>query len=199
MRARPTLAMALGVLATALAAACGGSTSAILGGDPGRDLLRQDQLPSPDFTVYQAEAPAGAGWLEPGSATVIAGDGFVSAASVEYYRPIGFATSNGPITLTATAARFRASDQAAAALAAIDAALDARPGAIRLNAGTLGDGGHGIGIDGTVDSVPAVEIVVVWRVDNLIDSLVSEGRLGGLQLGQILPLAATQTADEDGG
>jgi hypothetical protein len=41
--------------------------------------------------------------------------------------------------------------------------------------------------------------VVVWRVDNLIDSLVAEGRLGGLQLGQLLPLAATQTADEAGG
>ena len=47
-----------------------------------------------------------------------------------YYRPSGFATSNGPITLTATAARFGASSQAAAALAVIEAALDARPGAV---------------------------------------------------------------------
>ncbi|HAW09917.1 MAG TPA: hypothetical protein DCX12_02385 [Chloroflexi bacterium] len=86
-----------------------------------------------------------------------------------------------------------------AALAAIDAALDSRPSAIQLTTGRLGDGGHAVGVGGTVDGVQAIEIVVVWRVDNLIDSLVAEGRLGGLQLGQLLPLAATQTADEAGG
>jgi hypothetical protein len=37
---------------------------------------------------------------------------------------------------------------------------------------------------------------VVWRVDNLVNSLVAEGRFGGLQLDQILPLAATQTVNE---
>lgn len=199
MRGWPTLAAALGVVAAALTAACGGSTARTLGGDPARDLLRQDQLPSPDFTVYQAEAPTGSGWLDPGSAAAIAGDGFVSAAQVGYYRPSGFATSNGPITLTATAARFGASSQAAAALAVIEAALNARPGAVRLTTGRLGDGGLAVGIDGIVDGVPAIEMVVVWQVDNLIDSLVAQGRLGGLQLGQILPLAATQTADEGGG
>ena len=199
MRPRPTLAMALGVVATALTAGCGGSTSTTLGGDPGLDLLRQDQLPSPDFTVYQAMAPAGTDWLDPDSAAAITGDGSVTAAQVEYYRPIGFDTSNGPITLTAAAARFSASHGAAAALAAIDAALDSRPSAIQLTTGRLGDGGHAVGVGGTVDGVQAIEIVVVWRVDNLIDSLVAEGRLGGLQLGQLLPLAATQTADEAGG
>jgi len=39
----------------------------------------------------------------------------------------------------------------------------------------------------------------VWRVDNLVNSLVAEGRLGGLQLDQLLPLAATQTANERAG
>jgi hypothetical protein len=197
MTARPGLTPALGVLAAVLAAGCG-STVVTLGGSPVRDLLRLDQLPSPDFTVYQAVAPTGAGWLDPGSAAVIADDGFVAAAQVEYYRPIGFATSNGPITLTAAAARFSASQGAAAALATIDAALDARPGAIRLTIGRLGDSGHAISVGGTVDGVQAIEIVVVWRVDNLIDSLVAEGRLGGLQVGQLLPLAASQTADEAG-
>ena len=197
MRARPALAVAFGVVATALAAGCGGGVTLV--GDPGRHLLREDQLPSPDFTVYQPVAPAGAGWLDPGGAATIARDGFVTAAQVEYYRPIGFATSNGPITLAAAAARFTASPGAAAALTAIATALDARAGATRLTTGRLGDGGHAVGVSGTVEGVAAVEIVVVWRVDNLVDSLVAEGRLGGLQLSQLLPLATRQTADEGGG
>ncbi len=198
MRARSRLASVLGVVA-ALTTGCGASTPVTLAGNPDRDLLRQDQLPSPDFTIYQGVGPTGAGWLDPGGAAVIAGDGFGSAAQVEYYRPIAFVESNGPITLTATAARFRAPQGAAAALTAIETALDARPGAIRLATGRVGDGGDAIGVGGTVDGIQAIEIVLVWRVDNVIDSLDADGRLGGLQLGQLLPLATIQTADEGGG
>jgi hypothetical protein len=68
-----------------------------------------------------------------------------------------------------------------------------------VSTGPLGEGGHATTTQGTVEGVGALQIVVVWRVDNLINSLVAEGRLGGLQLDQILPVAAAQTANERAG
>jgi hypothetical protein len=70
---------------------------------------------------------------------------------------------------------------------------------VPVSTGPLGDGGLATTTQGTIDGVGAIQIIVVWRVDNLIDSLVAEGRLGGLQLDQILPLAAAQTANERAG
>ena len=182
---------------SALAGGCGGSVpTTTLAGDPGSYLITLVQLPSPDFTVYQAVKKVGAGWLDPGSSTALDKDGLTRAAEVEFYRDVPFSTSNGPITVTAAAAAFTTGAGATAAMIQLDAALDARPGAVPVSAGTLGDGGDAVTVQGSVDGVSAVQITVVWRVDNLVNSLVAEGRLGGLQLDQILPIATTQTANE---
>jgi hypothetical protein len=188
-----------GILLIAVAAlitGCGSSAPAVLRGDPAGYLISLDQLTSPDFTVYQAPGPVGAGWLDSGSATQIRQDGLAGAAEVEYYRAVWFPTSNGPITLTAAVASFATPPGAAAAMTRLDGALDARAGAIQVSTGSLGDESHAITLQATVESVPAVEIVVVWRVDNLVNSLVAQGRFGGLQLDQVLPLATTQTSNE---
>jgi hypothetical protein len=192
-----TAGPALVAIAAVVLAGCGGSSRAVtLAGNPSGYLIAPAQLGSPDFTVYEAAAPVGAGWLDQASAAALTRDGWLRAAEVEYYRAVAFATSNGPITLSVTVASFTGAGGAAAALTRLQAALDARPGAEPVSSGTL-RGGHAIAIEGSdVDGVPAVEFVMVWRVDNLIDSFVAEGRYGGLQLSQLLPMATTESADE---
>jgi hypothetical protein len=198
MRPRKTAAPVLGIIATVmLTASCGGSTTAVmLHGDPSGYLITLGQLPSPDFTVYEAAAPVDAGWLDHDSSTAVRKDGWVRAAEVQYYRRVSYDTSNGPITVTAAVASFTSSGGAAAALTRLGAALDARSGAVPVSTGPLGDGEHAITVQGMLDGVQAVEFVMVWRVDNLLNSLVAQGRLGGLQLNQLLPLATIQTTNE---
>lgn len=186
----------LAILAATLGAACGASAPATLHGDPSAYLLAPAQLPSPDFTLYLPAAPVGAGWLDPASSRALERDGLAEAAEVEYYRQVPFGTSNGPITLIAAAARFTGVAGAAAALSQLDGALDARPGAAPAATGSLGDGGHAVTVAGTLGGVPALEIIVVWRVENVLNSLVAEGRSGGLALDQLLPLARAQTGTE---
>jgi hypothetical protein len=186
----------LAMLGAALATGCGTSTPAMLHGNPSIYLLTPAQLPSPDFTVYLPVASVGAGWLDPRSSTAVERDGLVAAAEVEYYRPVPFAISNGPVTLTVAAARFTTPPGAAAAMGQVDAALGARPVAVPISTGPLGDGGHAFTVEGTLDGVQALEVIVVWRVENVLNSLVAEGRAGGLALAQLLPLATTQTANE---
>jgi hypothetical protein len=178
------------------AAACGRSVPTTLQGTPGSYLITLDQLPSPDFIVYEAVTPVGSGWLDQASSTAVRKDGLVRAAEVEYYRDVAFSTSNGPITLTVAVAAFTTTAGAAAAAIRLDTALDARTGVVPLSTGPLGDGGHATTVQATVEGVAALQITVVWRVDNLVNSLVAEGRQGGLQLDQILQVAATQTANE---
>jgi hypothetical protein len=178
------------------AAACGRSVPTTLQGTPGSYLITLDQLPSPDFIVYEAVTPVGSGWLDQASSTAVRKDGLVRAAEVEYYREVSFSTSNGPITVTAAVAAFTTTVGAAAAMIRLDTVLDARAGAVPVSTGPLGDSGHATTTQGTAGGVGALQIIVVWRVDNLVNSLVAEGRLGGLQLDQLLPLAAAQTANE---
>ena len=195
------MARALGMLAlAALAGGCGGAgVTMTLAGDPGSYLITLEQLPSPDFTVYQAVKEVGAGWLDPGSSTALDKDGLTRAAEVEFYRNVSFSTSIGPITLTAAVADFTTTAGASTAMIRLDSALDSRAGAVPVSTGPLGAGGHATTTQGTAEGVGALQVIVVWRVDNLVNSLVAEGRLGGLQLDQILPLAAVQTANERGG
>lgn len=194
-------ARALGVLVlAAVTGGCGGNGgTTTLDGDPGSYLITLSQLPSPDFAVYQAVKPVGPGWLDEASSTAVRKDGLVRAVAVEYYRNVSFSTSNGAITLTVAVASFATTTGAATAMLNLGTALDARSGATPVSTGPLGDGGHATTTQGTVEGVGALQIVVVWRVDNLINSLVAEGRLGGLQLDQILPVAAAQTANERAG
>jgi hypothetical protein len=201
MRAGSGTARALGVLALAAltAAACGSSVPTTLDGAPGSYLITLGQLTSPDFTVYEAVKQVGSGWLDEASSTTVRKDGLVRAAEVEYDRNVSFSTSNGPITLTVAVASFATTGGAAAAMIRLDTALDARNGAVPVSTGPLGEGGHATTTQGTVEGVAALQIILVWRVDNLVNSLVAEGRLGGLQLDQILPLAAAQTANERAG
>jgi len=179
---------------------CGSPTSPLLlRGDPRGYLLSLEQLPSPDFTVYSGAAATDAGWLDTGSAATLTRDGFQAAATVEYLRQgelVDLATSNGPITLTSAVARFASPGGAAAAVGSLASALNARAGAVPLSTGPLGDGGHAVSNSATLDSVAVVRITVVWRVANLVNSLAADGRSGGLDLDQLLPVARAQTAAE---
>jgi hypothetical protein len=179
------------------AAGCGSPAPGALRGAAQGYILTIDQLPSPDFTVYQAPAAVGAGWLDKEGAASLGRDGFQQAATVEYYRQVALDTSNGPITVTAAVARFAAAGGAAAAMSLLDTALDHRSGAAVVSTGPLGDGGHAITQMSTLDGVSVSQIVMVWRVDNLVNSITGQGRFGGITLDDLLTVAHAQTADEE--
>ena len=190
--------LALLVVVLAGATRCGGSPApTVLRGDAEGYLLTLDQLGSPDFTVYQAPEKAGAGWLDQASAASLKRDGFQQAAQVEYYRQVPLDTSNGPISVTAAVARFAGAGGAGEAMNRLDAALDARSGAVPVSTGTVGDVGHATTQMGTLDGVSVSQIVLVWRVDNLVNSITGQGRYGGITLDDLLTVARAQTADEE--
>ena len=49
----------------------------------------------------------------------------------------------------------------------------------------------------TLDGVSVSQIVMVWRVDNLVNSITGQGRFGGITLDDLLTVAHAQTADEE--
>jgi hypothetical protein len=167
---RATVGLGLAAALAVAASACG-SAPGLLTGEAQGYLITLDQLPSPDFTVYQAPAAVGAGWLDAQGSAALGRDGFQQASEVEFYRQVALDTSNGPITVTAVVARFAAATGAASAMQVLDAALDQRPGATAVSTGPLGDGAHAITQMATLNGVSITQVVVVWRVDNLVDSL----------------------------
>jgi hypothetical protein len=177
-------------------AGCGSAAPLTLRGDPQGYLVTLDQLPSPDFTVFQAPEAVGAGWLGQETAVSLEHDGFQSAFQVEYYREVPLDTSNGPITVTAAVARFATATGAEKAMSRLDTALDERSGATQISTGTLGDEGHAITQMATLDGVSVAQIVVVWRLDNLVNSITGQGRYGGITLDDLITVAGAQTGDE---
>lgn len=193
----------LAVLAALIAlAACGSDAPSVSTVDPLHALITIDQLVAPDFTVTSTAAPADAMSLAAGDATVasaLAKDGLQSAASVEYQRAVDFTTSNGPIDVVATVERFAAVSGASSAYAVTVREFDATPGAVPTSTGPLGDEAHATSlVRDTSGSLPAVEITVVWRVDNLVNIIMARGRYGGTRLDDALVLAGLQTQNESG-
>ena len=183
-------------------AACGSESPALSTADPLRLLLTIDQLVTPDFTVSVAAAHVNATALAGGDstfATALTSDGLRSAASVEYQRDVDFGTSNGPIDVVATVERFGGIDGAAAAYATTVTHLDALQGAVPASTGPVGDQAHAISVvRSTPAGIPAVEITVVWRTGNLVNTIVARGRYGGTRLDDALALAGLQNQDDSG-
>ena len=50
----------------------------------------------------------------------------------------------------------------------------------------------------TAGGLPAVQITVVWRVDNVVNVIIARGRYGGTRLDDALVLAGVQTQNETG-
>jgi hypothetical protein len=181
-------------------AACGTDTQSLSTGDPLRDLITLDQLVVPGFTVTSAATHVDASVLAGGDAALastFAHDGVQVAASVEFQRNVDFGTSNGPIDVVATVERFSATGGAANAYSATVRQLDAIAGAVPASTGPLGDEAHSISVvRTTTGGLQAVEIVLVWRVANLVNVIVTRGRYGGTRLDDALVLAGVQTQNE---
>jgi hypothetical protein len=180
--------------------ACGTASPSLSSGDPVHDLITIDQLIAPDFTVTSPVAHVDAATLAAGDSSIasaLSKDGLQSAARVEYQRAVDFAISNGPIGVVATVERFAAVGGASSGYGASVRRLDAIPGAVATSTGPLGDAAHAISVVRTTSSgIQAVEITIVWRLDNLVNIIVARGRYGGTRLEDTLVLAAAQTRNE---
>jgi urocanate hydratase len=186
-------------LAACSQAAAGAPTLMV---QPARALLTIDQLADPGFTRYSPASQANALQLS-GSTTAAAAlqrDGFLSGATVRYTRQTEFAVADGPLDVISDVARFSAAAGAAKAFSTLAAAADAASGATAVSTGPLGDEGHADSIVRALpDGLEAVQLTVIWRVENDVNILVLRGRSGGTTLDDALVLAEAQTANELGG
>lgn len=191
----------LAVLAFVVAlSGCGSAGGPLATGNPTRYLITIDQLVAPDFTVSSAAAPVSADTLagvDSALAAALRTDGLQAAARVEYQRAADFSTANGPLDVVATAMQFASVAGASSAYTSAVRTLDALPGATPTSTGPLGDEAHAISVVKTTPSgLSAVEITLEWRVDNIVNILITRGRYGGTRLDDALVLAGLQTANE---
>lgn len=189
------------MLASVLAlSGCGSGGAALATGNPTSYLITIDQLVAPDFTVSSPATHVTAATLANGDAAVAAAlgtDGFQSAARVEYQRAANFSTANGPLDVVATAMQFASVAGAASAYSASILQLDALSGATPTSTGPLGDEAHAISVvKTTTGGLSAVEITLEWRVNNILNILITRGRYGGTRLDDALLLAHLQMANE---
>ena len=180
---------------------CGSAGATLATGNPTSYLITIDQLIAPNFTVSSAAKHVTADTLANGDSAVaasLATDGLTSAASIEYQRAADFSTANGPLEVVATAMQFASVAGATSAYTAGVRQLDALPGATPTSTGPLGDEAHAISVvKTTTGGLSAVEITLEWRVDNIVNILVTRGRYGGTRLDDALVLANLQTANEN--
>ncbi len=191
------------VLAFVLAlSGCGGGGAALAIGNPTRYLITIDQLVAPDFTVSSPATHVTAATLANGDAAVAVAlrtDGLQSAAMVEYQRAANFSTANGPLDVVATAMQFASVAGATTAYSTGIRQLDALSGATPTSTGPLGDEAHAISVvKTTTGGLSAVEITLEWRVNNILNILITRGRYGGTRLDDALLLANLQTSNEVG-
>lgn len=179
-------------------AACGGSPAPRFTADPQHYLLALNQLLSPDFTVDQRAAPVSAATLGGGdSKAVLQLDtaGFAAAANVSFARDVDFPTSNGPVEVIDTVARFNGNGGAHAWFTFDAKARDAEQGEVPASVGPLGDEAHADSIIATApDGIQAVQVTLEWRVANVVVVLQARGRYGGTRLDDALTLAHAQTS-----
>ena len=181
---------------------CESGGPALATANPTGYLITIDQLVAPDFTVSSPATHVTAETLANGDAAVAAAlgtDGLKSAARVEYQRAANFSTANGPLDVVATAMQFASVAGATSAYGAGIRQLDALSGATPTSTGPLGDEAHAISVvKTTTGGLSAVEITLEWRINNILNILITRGRYGGTRLDDALLLAHLQMANETG-
>lgn len=183
-----------------LIAACGGASGPRFTRPPAGYLLTLGQLESPDFTVDKPAASitplALAGGVQQ-AANELSSDGLVAAASVSFSRTVEFATSNGPIEVIDTVARFSGDGGAHSWFSADSARRDGQSGEVAMSTGALGDEAHASSLLATTaGGLQAVQVTLQWRVANVVVLLQARGRYGGTRLDDALILAHRQTSKQ---
>lgn len=183
-----------------LVAACGGPSGSRFTDRPVSYLLRLNELQSPDFAVDKPAVAVTALDLAGGdqqAANQLPNDDFRAAASVSYARTVEFATSNGPIEVIDTVARFARDGGAHSWFNADTSRRDAQSGEVAMSTGALGDEAHADSLIATTSGgLQAVQITLQWRVANVVVLLQVRGRYGGTRLDDALVLAHKQTSTQ---
>ena len=203
---RPVARLLTTACTVGLLAGCGTAAQPppLLLGSPGGYLLTLDQLVTPDFTVdvpVHSLSIADVAANDPGRTKLLGAGAYSGGAAVEFFRQAASITLvNGPLQVRDQCEQF-GDGAAAAALFGDDAArLDAGPGATPISTGPLGDAAHATTrlVTDPASGVRLVEIILEWRVENLLNVLAVRGRDGGTRLDDALVLAHRQTATELG-
>lgn len=181
-------------------AACGGAGGPRFSADASQYLLTLDQMQSPDFTVDMKPASVSITAIAGGdgkAAKQLADDGFDGAASASFQRQVDFNSSNGPIEVISTVARFAGDNGAHAWFAADTKRRDGQSGEVAMSTGSLGDEARADSLVATApDGLQAVQVTVQWRVANVVVLLQARGRYGGTRLDDALILAHRQTSSQ---
>jgi hypothetical protein len=192
--------IALAGVAALLAGCSGDSSAPRFNADPVQYLLKLAQMESPDFTVEIPATSQPAAGFASGDPTVqsqLNQAGLTGAASVTFSRVVDFPTSNGPIEVVDSLARFTGEDGAHQWFTTDGQRLNKEQGAVPVSTGALGDEVHATTQVATApDGVQAVQITLEWRVSNVVVLLHVRGRYGGTRLDDALTLAHRQTSTQ---
>ena len=186
-----------------LLAGCGSPAAAVLHGSPSGYLLPVDALLAPGFSADVAAHPVSAADIAAagrGTTAVLTAAGLTGAAAVDFFRPVNdLSTSNGPVQVGDTVEEFGNGEGATASYRADVGRLDAAAATTAVSTGALGDDAHAVvRTNISAAGVTVVEIIVEWRVENVVDILVVRGRDGATRLEDALALAHRQTVIELG-
>ena len=171
----------------------------LLRGAPTGYVARLDDMPQPGFAVDRAAATATAADLAAGDAAMVrelGADGMEAGAQASYFRIVpALATANGPIEVISSAIRFGSLTGAVRAYSAAVQRRDGVAGARAESTGRLGDDAHAdtLVVAGP-RSVQLVQETVTFRVENVLNTVVVRGRLGGTRLEDALIVARHQAA-----
>jgi hypothetical protein len=191
------------VLATCMLAACAGATSPqLFEARPSSYLLTIDELQNAEFQTIEGPAAIGASAVggNPATGARLAGLGLEAAASVRFFRVVSdVSTTNGPLDVTASVARYRDVNGAAAAFALGIRQTESRAGEQPVSTGPLGDAAHADQVSAKdASGTILMQFTVTWRLGNLVNVVIIRGRYGGARITDALTLADAQVNNELG-
>lgn len=185
------------ILVSLVVSACGSAPqSTLLHADLTTYALHIDDFVTSDFSTYEAVHTLDAKTCATAtrmSESQLANDHFDTAVSVHFFRTVSaLGTSNGPIDVISTVARFGDITDAQRAFQESADNTDHATGETAISTGRLGDEAHADTKYATADGVRVLQVTLLWRVDNIVSWIVLRGRDGGTRLDDALTLAQRQ-------
>jgi len=185
-----------------LAACAGAASPQLLEAQPSSYLLTIDELQNAEFQIIEGPGAIDAAAIGGDSATGarLTGLGLEAAARVRFFRVVSdVSTSNGPLDVTASVARYRDANGAAEAFALVIGQTEGHAGEQPVSTGPLGDAAHADQVSAKdASGTTLMQFTVTWRLGNLVNVVIIRGRYGGARITDAITLASAQLNNELG-
>jgi len=191
------------LLAPCMLVACAGAAAPqLFEAQPSSYLLTIDELQNAEFQIIEGPGAIDAAAVggDPATGARLAGFGLEAAADVRFFRDVSdVATSNGPLDVTASVARYRDANGATEAFALGIRQTEGHAGEQPVSTGPLGDAAHADQVSAKdASGTILMQFTVTWRLGNLVNVVIIRGRYGGARITDALTLADAQVNNELG-